>query len=125
MKHGPEFKPGLIRVSSVSIRGRSWCPHMPAFHFDLSAYGPAVAALLAPRLAELGPGSPNAALRDRLRAFDPVTDLGRPVADADMARACHAGLWLYHDFLDESHAVSQEIDTPTGSFWHAVMHRRE
>ena len=36
-----------------------------------------------------------------------------------------AGLWLWHDFLDESHAISQGIETPTGSFWHAIMHRRE
>jgi hypothetical protein len=42
-----------------------------------------------------------------------------------MARACIAGLWLYHDYLDESHAISQEIHTPTGSYWHGLMHRRE
>src|SRR5262249_34827729 len=26
---------------------------------------------------------------------------------------------------DESHRISQEIDTPTGSYWHGLMHRRE
>ena len=36
-----------------------------------------------------------------------------------------AGLWLYADELDRSHTVSQSIDTPTGSYWHAIMHRRE
>jgi hypothetical protein len=36
-----------------------------------------------------------------------------------------AGLWLYFDWLDESHKISQSIETPTGSFWHAIMHRRE
>lgn len=36
-----------------------------------------------------------------------------------------AGLWLYIDELDRSHSVSQDIETPTGSFWHAIMHRRE
>ncbi|MEX0652509.1 MAG: hypothetical protein WD534_16270 [Phycisphaeraceae bacterium] len=36
-----------------------------------------------------------------------------------------AGLWLYVDELDRSHTVSQGIETPTGSFWHAIMHRRE
>ncbi|MGE3642211.1 MAG: hypothetical protein AB7G28_26955, partial [Pirellulales bacterium] len=35
------------------------------------------------------------------------------------------GVWLLHDFLDESHHISQSIDTPSGSFWHGVMHRRE
>ncbi|MBI3118624.1 MAG: hypothetical protein HYZ00_08055 [Candidatus Hydrogenedentes bacterium] len=36
-----------------------------------------------------------------------------------------AGLWLYVDDLDRSHAISQGIETPTGWFWHAIMHRRE
>jgi hypothetical protein len=94
--------------------------------FDHSTYGPAVAAILGDgsRLAALGPGTPNEPVRAMLAAFDPFRDLGR-VTDADMAKACHAGLWLYHDFLDESHSISQDIHTPTGSFWHAVMHRRE
>ena len=29
------------------------------------------------------------------------------------------------DFLDESHAISQDLETAEGSFWHALMHRRE
>ena len=36
-----------------------------------------------------------------------------------------AGLWLYVDELDQSHTFSQSIHTPSGSFWHAIMHRRE
>jgi hypothetical protein len=94
--------------------------------FDPAAYGPAVAALLVPvRVAALGPGTPNRAAHDGLTRFDPTADLGRPVRNADAARACLAGLWLYHDFLDESHTVSQDLPTADGSFWHAVMHRRE
>jgi hypothetical protein len=42
-----------------------------------------------------------------------------------MARACLAGIWLHHDFLDESHQISQSIATTTGSYWHGIMHRRE
>ena len=49
----------------------------------------------------------------------------RKLADRDMARACLCGLWLAHNYLDESHRISQEIENPTGSFWHAIMHRRE
>jgi len=79
--------------------------------FDPSAYGPTVAGLLTPeRLAPLDP--------DRLL-------VPHAVRDRDMARACLAGLWLSHDFLDESHTISQEIATPTGSYWHGLMHRRE
>jgi hypothetical protein len=94
--------------------------------FDPAACGPLVAALLAkPRLAPLGPGTPDPPARDALARFNPLTDLGAPARDADAARACLAGLWLYFDHLDESHRVSQELETPEGSFWHAVMHRRE
>lgn len=39
--------------------------------------------------------------------------------------ALQAGLWLLVDDLERSHAISQGIDTPTGSYWHAIMHRRE
>jgi hypothetical protein len=47
------------------------------------------------------------------------------IVDEDMAQACLAGLWLLHDYLDESHTISQSIETPTGSYWHGIMHRRE
>ena len=40
---------------------------------------------------------------------------------ADLA----AGLWLYVDDLDRSHSVSQSLADSTGSYWHAIMHRRE
>src|SRR5947207_15523927 len=46
----------------------------------------------------------------------------RNEADAD---AMLAGLWLWHDWLDESHTLSQSLVSATGSFWHAIMHRRE
>src|SRR5262249_2545086 len=95
--------------------------------FDPASYAPAVAALLRePRLAPLGPGRPNPAMRPRLEAlarddaFAPHT-----VVDRGMADACRAGLWLHFDFLDESHAISQGLHTPEGSYWHAIMHRRE
>ena len=45
--------------------------------------------------------------------------------DVDMAGCCLAGLWLLHNFLHEGHEICQDIDTPAGSFWHAIMHRAE
>jgi hypothetical protein len=90
-------------------------------------YGPHVAALLAPgQLCPLGPVQPDRAAREPLAALT-VGDLagGRPVGDHDMARGCLAGLWLLHDFLDESHRISQDIETTTGSYWHGILHRRE
>jgi hypothetical protein len=84
-------------------------------------YTPAVAELLeAMPLAPLGPGRPRSELRGKLEA---VT-FG-PGADRDMVAACRAGLWLAFDFLDEAHAISQELPTVEGSYWHALMHRRE
>ena len=77
---------------------------------------PAVAELLTGRLPALGPGTPNEPLRAKLAAFT-GTD--------EMSRALHAALWLYHDFLHESHEISQELHSPTGSLLHAIMHRRE
>lgn len=84
-------------------------------------YPTAVLELLTPRLSPLGPGTPNAGMKAKLASFRLVG----PVVDARMAKAVHSALWLYHDFLDESHTISQDLDTPTGSFLHAVMHRRE
>lgn len=89
-------------------------------------YPPAVAELLAEdRLPPLGPGEPNAAARAKLAALTPEALAAGSVADRDMALCCIAGLWLYHDFLDEAHRISQAIDTPAGSYWHGLMHRRE
>src|SRR6187402_2363611 len=95
--------------------------------FIPDSYGAEFAALLAePRLAPLGPGTPNRAMQAKLTALT-VEKAFAPhrLADRDMARACLAGLWLYHDFLGESHEISQDIHTPTGSYWHGILHRRE
>ena len=97
------------------------------WEFDAQAYGPDVAALLeGAELPELGPGSPRTGERPLLQALDDSTVLGgRAVRDASMAACCRSGLWLLHDFLDDSHRISQSIGTASGSFWHGIMHRRE
>jgi hypothetical protein len=35
------------------------------------------------------------------------------------------GLWLRLDEIDEAHRIAQDLDTPEGSFWHAIVHRCE
>ncbi len=100
---------------------------MSIISFSSHSFGPAFAELLGEeRLNPLGPGKPNAAAQPKLevlsveRAFP-----GNKVAELAMAQCCLAGIWLYHNYLDESHKISQEIETPSGSFWHGILHRRE
>jgi hypothetical protein len=54
-----------------------------------------------------------------MSAEDTVSGL---IASKPDAAALLAGLWLWHDWLDESHKLSQANSTPTGSFLHANMH---
>jgi len=91
-----------------------------------SNYGPSIAALITDRLPVLGPGSPNLAARPQLEALTVEKAFsGKKIADERAARCCLSALWLLHDFLDESHAISQEISSAGGSYWHGIMHRRE
>jgi len=94
---------------------------------DPHAYGPIFSPLLiVDRRRSLDKGathrSATSALADLTheRAFNHTR-----VNDREMASCCIAGVWLLHDYLDESHATSQSIETPSGSYWHAIMHRRE
>jgi hypothetical protein len=97
---------------------------MPEFHPN--QYGPAIAGLLIGRLPELGPGAADAAMRPKLAALTVESAFaGQRIVDQDAACCCIAALWLRHDFLDESHTISQEIHSIEGSYWHGIMHRRE
>jgi len=95
--------------------------------FDPKRYGPVIAELLAEeRVPPLGPGEANVAMRDRLKAATAERLFAHTrIVDRAMAEACRSGLWLYHNFLDESHTISQDISSTTGSYWHGIMHRRE
>lgn len=95
--------------------------------FDPMQYGPAIAALLTQRNPNsLGPGTPNTGMKAALNAASVESLFAyTKIIDIDMAKACLSGLWLYHDFLDESHTISQSIHSTTGSYWHGIMHRRE
>lgn len=99
--------------------------------FNPKQYGTAFAPLLAAApLNELGPGLPVPSAKQRLAALasvDALTAAFAPhkILDQFMTSACLAGLWLRYDFFDESHSISQEINSSTGSFWHGILHRRE
>jgi hypothetical protein len=79
---------------------------------DPDAYGKLV--------VEDGTPGPARRLLDGVQAEQLVT-----VKSSADATGMLAGLWLWHDGLDESHHISQGLSTQTGSFWHAIMHRRE
>jgi hypothetical protein len=100
---------------------------MSMARFDPANYASTIAALVAePRLMALDAGAPNRTAFDRLSALDAGRLLdGHVVRDREMAKACVAGLWLYHDFLDQSHRISQSLHGREGSYWHGIMHRRE
>lgn len=51
---------------------------------------------------------------------DQVEAKSRPYAYSFLS-----GMHLWNDSLDASHAISQDIHTPDGSYWHAIMHRME
>jgi len=96
-------------------------------------YSVAVARLIE-RLppSQLGPETAaDAPLRQSLRAaLMKLTDAdlllpGHRVVDLQAAACCRAGLWLGCDFLDDSHTISQSVETTSGSYWHGIMHRRE
>jgi hypothetical protein len=74
------------------------------------------------RLVVHGPPDGAASL---LAGVAPQELISRQIKHADDAKALISGLWLFLDALDESHRISQEIVSTTGSFWHAIMHRRE
>jgi hypothetical protein len=70
-------------------------------------------------------GDGNEVAKNLLRQLKLDNLLAKPVISQPDAQALLSGLWLWHDWLDESHTISQSIETETGSFWHAIMHRRE
>jgi hypothetical protein len=75
-------------------------------------------------LVPTGSGSMEA--RDLLETIKPAQLLASGVlVNPDDGDAMMAGLWLWHDWLGESHTISQNLHSPSGSFWHAIMHRRE
>jgi hypothetical protein len=90
-------------------------------------YGEPLASLIVLGEAEtLDAGVFQEDLREQLEGLTPEFAFhGRTLVDQDAASCCISAVWLLHHFLDESHQISKEIDTSSGSFWHGIMHRRE
>src|ERR1051326_5982829 len=92
----------------LSLPGRTLLRLNPAAYRDLVVRGPGLVQA-----------------KDIPESLKPQDLVVGPTARLDEAAAMLAGLWLWHDWLDESHRIVQGIETETGSFWHAIMHRRE
>jgi hypothetical protein len=98
---------------------------------DLKSYGPAAQELIsraqtAGLPGALTNGTPVADAQPALRAMtDQTISQNRRVRMPHDAQALHAGLWLLFDYFTESHEIAQSIATPSGSYWHAILHRRE
>jgi hypothetical protein len=95
--------------------------------FDPAAYGHEVAGILAldgngERLMPLAMGRCSSEeARQRLGAAKaPLLFPGSRAPEAALS-----GLYLYFSCLDEAHKIAQEISTPEGSYWHAMVHRQE
>jgi hypothetical protein len=123
----------MVHCRSAGIRILNH-PHDFMAAFEPQTYGPVFAPLLeTDRRRPLDAGHPDSGVRAALTKLSvesafahEQSDFGKAQpADADMAACCVAGVWLLYDCLDESHQISQGIDTSSGSFWHAIMHRRE
>jgi hypothetical protein len=86
--------------------------------FDPAAYGDDIARLLAldgngARLMPLTmSGSISAAVL-------------RQITDLRSSQGVRAGLCVYFGVFDEAHQIAQDLHTAEGSFWHAILHRRE
>jgi hypothetical protein len=96
-------------------------------HFNPVNYGPVLRGLLGKeRLNPLGRGTPVSDVREELQVLSIEKAFAHTkIADGNMANACIAGIWLLFNYLEESHTISQSVETPAGSFWHGIMHRRE
>ena len=79
-----------------------------------------------PLRIDLYHGDPDGPALACLRQAEEVGGFAQAtVKDRGFASCCLSGLWLRFGYLEESHRLSQEIDTSTGSYWHGIMHRRE
>ncbi|PHS07638.1 MAG: hypothetical protein COA78_13350 [Blastopirellula sp.] len=94
---------------------------------ETSDYPSQIAQLIeSAAVCPLTPGKPNQEAKAQLSSLTPdMVFEGHSLCDLEMANSCISGLWLLHNYLDDSHTISQDNHSSTGSYWHGIMHRRE
>jgi hypothetical protein len=137
--------PDYIPISEYSKRGIRVAQNFsaPAYHPWMSDPAPSVVTvvesdLVSPSVRQVlqagaydalvparATGSPAGKQLLSKLDTDGVLRDGLAIRSRDDAEAMLAGLWMWVDELDRSHTISQSLHSPTGSFWHAIMHRRE
>jgi hypothetical protein len=95
--------------------------------FDPQAYGEEVAAILSldgsgERLMPLAGGNCSS---DEARAKLSAKTAKNLFPGASSPEAALSGLWLYFSCMEEAHELAQQISSHEGSYWHAILHRRE
>ena len=99
----PELLPTV--KASFSVLGCDWIDRIENADMPSLGEGPRDASLC------------NAIAEDNSSAWNEI-----PAPNQNLIRC---GLWLLAGDLDQSHSISQAIETAEGSFWHGIMHRRE
>ena len=99
---------------------------------EIANYGPAVERILgaegpALRRMPLAPRAPHEGEGLRMLRAATTNDMfeGESPASTEFAECVRSALYLYFSALDESHRISQDIPSGTGSFLHGIMHRQE
>jgi hypothetical protein len=100
--------------------------------FDPRTYGGEIESILAAhgggnRSMPLAPSEPlrGTGLK-RLCSISNAELFGeKAIVAEDFADCVRSALFLYFSDLDQSHTISQNIPTATGSFLHGIMHRQE
>ena len=51
--------------------------------------------------------------------------LSRTIRNANLPALVTCGLLIWNDDIPAAHPIAQDIENDTGSYWHAIVHRRE
>ena len=99
---------------------------------EIANYGPVIERMLwseslAMRIMPLAPAAPDEGEGLTLLRQSAINDLfgDQPPESPEFAECVRSALYLYFSALDESHRISQDIPSGTGSLLHGVMHRQE